>query len=417
MRRDRARPGRRRRRPPPSRAPWISGELVRVLAAGGSWSFAFSCFTLLPTYLIREIGAGPSAIGLVMGVFGWSSVALTPLCGAAVDRHRHRRTILAGALLTAATSACFLAVRSVGPAMLALRVAQALSNTLVATAVGVAVAEIAPPERLSQALGLGGASILVMNAVAPAAAEPLAAALGWSAVFAMSSAAALAAAATAWTLPERGGRARHPEPSSTLALLRRPVALHYALVVVLVGLASGTIFTFQQPFALELGRERVRGFLVAFAAAATLVRLILGHVPDRYGRERVAKVSLAVYGLAALALPGLPASGMEPLGAVFGIAHGLFYPALNAIAMNAVARHERGRLMAIFTGAFNLGVSGTALLGLVAERAGYPALFHVAGAAALAGTVVLALSRELRETPAAAEAEPLVASSGTLPPG
>jgi MFS family permease len=376
---------------------WISAELVRVLAAASSWSFAFSCFNLLPGYLVRELHATPSGIGLVMGAFGCASFALTPLSGAAIDRHRHRRTILAGALLACATAIGYLMVDSIGATILGLRVAQALSHALVSTAVGVAVAEIAPPERLAQALGLGGASILIMNALAPAVAEPLAAAAGWKAVFWLSSATALVSAALAASLEE-------PPPHETIAkervsvfsVLQRPVALHYALVVVLIGLAAGTVFTFQQPFALELGMERVRGFLVAWAAAAIFVRIFFGHVPDRYGRHRVATASLTTFGLAALAMMWMRPGLMEILGGVFGIAHGLLYPSLNAIAVNAVTRRERGRLMAIFTGAFNLGVTATALLGLVAERTGYPPLFAFAAAAALTGACLLAGSRELR---------------------
>jgi len=39
-------------------------------------------------------------------------------------------------------------------------------------------------------------------------------------------------------------------------------------------------------------------------------------------------------------------------------------------ALSAVRREERGRIMAVFTGAFSLGTwAGATLLGLVAERA------------------------------------------------
>jgi MFS family permease len=374
-------------------------ELLHVLAAASSWSFAFSCFGLLPSYLVRELHASPSEIGLVTGVFGCASFALTPLSGAWIDRYRHRRTMAAGSAVAFVSALAFLFVDSVGPAMLVLRVAQALSHALVTTAVGIAVAEIAPPARLSQAFGLGGASILVMNALAPAVAEPLAEAAGWSAVFVLSAAVALLAVLLARRLAEPPALELVAGEStvSMLAVLRRPVAIHYSIVVVLIGLGAGIVFTFQQPYALALGRERVRGFLVAWAAAAIVVRLFLGHLPDRLGRQRVAVAALLTYAVGAAAMAAIPGALMEVMGAVFGLAHGLCYPALNAIAVGAVPRRERGRLMAIFTGAFNLGVAGTALLGPVAELTGYPALFLAAAASMFASASLLATSKELRD--------------------
>ncbi|MEA2625130.1 MAG: hypothetical protein QOD06_1175, partial [Candidatus Binatota bacterium] len=265
-------------------------------------------------------------------------------------------------------------------------------------AIGAATAELAPPERLSQALGLTGASMLVMNAIAPAVAEPLADAAGWPAVFVLAAAAALVSALLARRVREPASRhARDRNLRSGLfQVLARPLVAHYACVVLLAGMTFGTVVTFEPPFALAHGREQVRGFYVAFAGSAILVRIFLGHAPDRFGRHLVAGLSLALYAASASGLALAPSSLLEVIGAIFGIAHGLFYPALNAIALASVSAHERGRVMAIFTAAFNLGVGATVFLGVAAEHVGYAPVFHVAGAAALAAAIVVATSRELR---------------------
>jgi MFS family permease len=385
---------------------WIRADLVRLLAATSAWGFAHSSFALLPKFLARELHAGAGVIGIVMGIFGIATFLAAPLAGRCVDRFSHRQTILAGGVLMGLSSLGFLVVDSVGIGIAALRVMQAVSYALVFTALGAAVPDLSPPERLSQALGLAGASTLVMNAIAPAVIEPLTAIAGWKAAFVL----AAASAALSVVLAARIGDSwRSPaSPLETrigiLALLRRPVALHYAMVIAVSGLVFGSIFAFQPPFALELGRERVRGFFVAFAVAAILVRLFFGDVPDRFGRHRVATLSLALYALGTFALAILHPLLHEVLGVLFGFAHGLFFPSLNAIAVSAVAPHERGRMMAIFTGAFSLGVGGTTLLGLVAEGLGYAPVFVLVGAAGAAGAVVLAGSAELR---AAGTREPL----------
>jgi len=373
-------------------------QTARVLASGSAWGFAFSTFWLLPKYLDRELGAGPTAIGLVAGVFGVATLAFAPIAGRWVDRLPHRRTLVAGSLLMAASAIGFLFADSVGPTMLALRVLQSLSHVLMMTAVSVAIAELAPAERLSQALGFAGATMLVMNAIAPAIAEPLAAAAGWPAVFVLSAAAALFAATLAASIPSLPHHVRPVAhgPDGLLHVLRRPVALHFAAVTFFAGVAFGVVFTFEPPYALALGREEVRGFFIAFALAAVVVRLLFGSAPDRLGRHRIATAMLAAYAAGAFVMPSVPVWFLEPLGAVFGVAHGLFFPSVNAIALSAVRNGERGRMMAIFTGAFNLGLASTAILGLVAESAGYAAVFRTAAIAAGIGAVVLGGSGELR---------------------
>ena len=77
----------------------------------------------------------------------------------------------------------------------------------------------------------------------------------------------------------------------------------------------------------------------------------------------------------------------------------MLFPSINAIALAGVAPQERGRVMAVFTGAFNLGFGATWLLGEMAGHTGYPAAFVVAAAVGWTATAGLALSRPLGGRP------------------
>ena len=353
----------------------------------------------MPKFLTQELGAGPAEVGVVVGTFGLATVAATPLAGRMVDRLPRRYALAIGALLMAVSSAGFAVVRDIGIGLETLRVLQGVSYAFVLTAVGTLVAEIVPRTHLNQALGLSGASMLVMNALAPAVAEPLAVAAGWEAVFLLAAAAALSSAALAARVREPVASLVETDGSaaSLWALLTQPVARDYAVVITLAGATFGAVFTFEPPYALALGRTRVGGFFVAYAVAAILVRVVFGSVPARLGSYRVARASLWLYALVVFAMALVGPALLEMLGALFGVAHGLFYPAVNAIAVTAVRRHERGRMMAIFTGAFSLGLFvGTTLLGPLAEVAGYPAVFVVAAGGTLAAVQVLNRSSALK---------------------
>ncbi len=371
-------------------------NLALVMGAGACWGFAFSSFYLLPVFLTQELGAGPRDIGFVVGLFALATVACTPAVGRCVERYPRRYAVAAGAAAMSLSALGFLAIDSIGVAMGVLRLIQGASYALVLTAVGTMVADLAPPAHLSRLLGLAGGSMMLMNAIAPAVVEPLAIAAGWPAVFALAALAGLCSLVLALQVTEPS----RPAASMTgglLDVLGQPVARHYAIVVACTGMTFGAVVTFEQPYVLSLGGVEVRSFFVAFAAAAILVRLCCGHLPDRLGRHRVAVVSLGLYAAAAVAMAGLRPASAPFLGMWFGLAHGMFYPSMNAIAVTAVRPEERGRILAIFTGAFSLGVwVGATGLGVVAASSGYAAVFVVAACGAAVATIVLARSRPLR---------------------
>lgn len=390
-----------------AREGWLTPALVRVLVAAACWGFSFSSFYLLPTYMQKELGAGPDAVGVIIGVFGMATVLFTPFAGHWVDRFPRRYSVAAGGVIMSLASLGYLFVDAIDTWLVVLRIAQGLSYALVLVAVGTLVADSVAPERLSQALGLSGASMLVMNALGPAIAEPLAEHAGWQAVFGLSAATAAISAACAMRVPESAQN--HPlsdqgAGKALLDVLRRPLALHYAGVMTLCGALFGSVMTFEQPYARELGREYIGGFFVAFAAGALFIRFFYGSVPDRYGRHRVGCISLGLYAATVLLLAFPVGTWLEAIGLVFGLSHGLIYPSLNAIAVSGVAAHERGRIMAIFTGSFNLGVwGGATTFGLLAAIVGYQFVFVCTAAIGVIATIACANSGPLRGDDSATE--------------
>ena len=74
-----------------------------------------------------------------------------------------------------------------------------------------------------------------------------------------------------------------------------------------------------------------------------------------------------------------------------GLAHGLFYPALNALIVEGAEDDVRGKVMAVYNGAFNIGFSvGSLGLGYVAQALGYGPVFAIGGAASFAALAFLA---------------------------
>jgi predicted MFS family arabinose efflux permease len=292
----------------------------------------------------------------------------------------------------AAACLAYPAVSEVGTLLYGLRVLQAVAFAMVFAAGGALAVDLAAPERLGQAIGVYGLSFLSMNALAPAAVEQLALHAGFSTAFATSALGALACAGLSLRVPDPRAAGEADAARGLLRLLRRPALLLALVVIMLVGSALSAVFNFHQLFAVELGIERVSGFFVAYALAAIGVRLGFGLWMDRFGNARAAAIALVFYAGVVYAASHLGRVGLLPLGVGLGVAHGVFYPAFNAVVVSGARAAERGRVMAVFQAAFQTGMAGGGLaFGLLAARAGYPPVFEAA-AAGLAVAFPLALA-------------------------
>ncbi len=373
---------------PPEVAPrLLSPRFAALLCAQFCFGFCFSVFLLLPKFLVMEFGATATEVGWATAVAPLSALLCVPLVGGWLDRGGRRGLIIGGALMMALASSAFVMVDRVGPLLFGLRVLQGASFTLAFNAAAMLTVDLAPGARLGQALGILGVSNLVTNAIAPAVVEPLARAHGWIPVFWLASGCALLAVLLAFLLPDP--RSRLPaRPAAHIG--RRGWALVY--VSAMMGAAFGTVITFVQPMALAMGVQEIGGLFIGYTVAAVLVRVVLGSVADRFGRQRVAILALALYTLVVAAAAGLRPSFIVALGAGLGFAHGLSYPALSALAVEGALPEQRGRTITYFNGGFNGGFAACSFaFGAVASVAGYPTVFLLA--ASLCATGVLLVVR------------------------
>ncbi|HET9932694.1 MAG TPA: MFS transporter [Polyangiaceae bacterium] len=368
----------------------LTPAFVRVMGAQLAIGFGFSIYFLLPKYLATALHAGPTTIGTVMSTSLAAAVATTPMMGALLDRYGRRIPMALSALVVVVASLGMLRVREVGALLYALRLLQGVGFALGFNAAAALVADIAPLGRLGQAMGLLGTASLITNAIAPALFEGVAARWGWAPVFAAASFTGLVTLAVTFSLPRpRANDVTFSAGTATATPTLTTSRINAATLA--TGAAFGTLISFTQPFALARGAERVSTYLVGYTLGALVVRIALGSLADRVGRQRVAQWSLFAYGAVALLTSLLEPSLLLPLGILFGAAHGFLYPALAALAADGASPERRGRTLANFNAAFNSG-AGLAMLGggWVAHAGGYPALFGLVGLITL--TSVLSLS-------------------------
>ncbi|HVY28197.1 MAG TPA: MFS transporter [Polyangiaceae bacterium] len=365
-------------------------DFALILLTQLAFGFAFSSFFLLPKFVVTALAGSPREVGFVGATSVVAAVLVSPLCGKRLDQGRRAPLMAWGCLLSGWAAFGFVHVSHVGAYLFALRALQGVGYTLYFVAAATLVSDLCPPARLGQALGWFGSAGLLMNAIATLLAERIADSYGWHAVFRAAALSGLLGALLSLALREPKHRLAHSEDRPLTPPPHQPRVLWAAAAG---GAAFGAMFTFTQPLALSLGETNISPLFAGYTAAALFVRLFFGNAADRFGRARVGSAALAVYSLVVLATAGLARGWLVVVGLGFGLAHGAFYPSLNALALQGVARSQRGSVGAYFNAAFNAGTFVvTFCFGQVAQLYGYRPVFLLVACLSASGAFAL-LSR------------------------
>jgi MFS family permease len=361
-----------------------------VLVCASTFLFYVSFQLILPVVPLyaAELGGRETQVGLIIGVFAFTSMFIRPLAGWLADRVGRRPLVRLGSAVFAVASLAYPAVGGIGTLLL-LRVFHGTGMGVGPTAATVVVTDVSPPERRGEAMGVFGLTMTAGTVFAPFLGVELLRRAGFAWTFFVSAALGALALAVAWALPET--RPTAAASMARLSLTPRALfsrrALYPCVMVVALHFTMGAVFSFVPLFATRADLGNPGLFFTVFALAAVVVRGAAGRLADDLGRRLVAVPSLALAGLGLAGLARADSLAWLLAAAVlYGVGLGAGQPALMAMTTDRVRAEERGRAMGTFYTAWELGIaSGSVLLGACAARWGFPAMWWAAAAVAWAG--------------------------------
>jgi predicted MFS family arabinose efflux permease len=370
--------------------------LVVVCTFGASTSF-YLLLSVVPLYA-ASVGAGGLGAGLATGVLMLSTVATELVTPRLVARFGYRLVLVAGLVLLGAPALALPGSRNLA-AILLVCVVRGIGFAIAVVVSGALVAELVPPERRGEGLGVSGVVVGVPGMLALPLGVWLVGRVGFPVVFVAGALAALAALVAVRGLP---GRQPAAERSlGVLAALRTPALLRPAVLFSTTTTAAGVVVTFLPIAASPSSRGLVPVALLVQSAASTLTRWWAGRHGDRHGAGRllVPAVLAAAAGMLMLVLVGNPAAvllGMVVFGAGLGVAQNVTL----ALMFQRVEPSGFGTVSALWNLAYDAGLGAGAVgVGLLAGPVGYPASF-----ALTAGVLLLGLAFGRRERGAVPEA-------------
>lgn len=349
-----------------------------------------SLLPTLPLYLEDE-GASKQQIGIVMGGFAIGLLVFRPLLGRLADQSGRKILLLIGVIVAAIAPFGYLVFKSMSMLM-AVRIFHGISIAAFTTGYSALVADLAPVAIRGEIISYMSLTAPIGLAIGPILGGYLQAGAGYPALFLVAS--ELAFISFLGTLQVANPPIPAPLPTENSdrqfwRLLLSPRVRIPALVMLLVGLAVGTLHTYVALFIKSTQIDLNAGlFFTAAAIASFSIRIFAGRASDRLGRGLFITGSILAYTLSMLLLwQANSAIAFLIAACLEGCGGGTLISMITTMMADRSLPQERGRVFAICVAGFDLGIAIAApLLGSIAEQVGYRHMF-----ALCAGLTFLAL--------------------------
>lgn len=369
-------------------------NLIALFAAGLLfWGSLASLLPTLPLYL-STIGSDSQQIGVVMGCFAIGLLAFRAGLSRLADERGRKLALLLGMAAVAIAPLGYLATDSI-PLLIGVRAFHGLSIASFAVAYSALVVDISPPHQRGEVIGYMSLVNPIGMALGPALGGFLQGEFGFAPAFMVATVlggGGLLCIALIREPPKapQGKTAAKPAPAFW-SLLASPRIRVPALVLLMAGLAFGTLATFLPLFVQEMGVVLNVGlFYTAAAIASFSIRLITGPASDRFGRGPFITLSLMLYTLAMFMLwRANSPSTLLVAGAIEGAGAGILIPMMAALMADRSTPDERGRTFSLCMVGFDMGIAiAGPLMGAIANVTDYRFVFGIVTGTCLLGLLI-----------------------------
>lgn len=353
-------------------------------------AFIFNTTEYIPIALLSDIGTSFSMpvdkVGIMMTVYAWI-VALVSLPLMLATAKIERKRLLVGVFTLFVASHILSAVATGFGVLLIARTGVALAHAIFWSITASLVVRLAVKDKRTKALGLLATGSALAAVLGLPIGRLVGQYLGWRASFALIGVLALICLVILWKiLPNLPSRNVGNIKSLPDILKSTPLLLVY-LMIILIVTAHFTAYSYIEPFMLNVvnfSANFATWILLMFGLAGIVASILFGRYYERMERSFLWLAMMAIaLGLSTLFL----FSDMSALWVINAFLWGIGATTISLVLQIQVLRlapKATDVAMSIFSGIFNIGIGGGALLGgIVIAQMSLIHIGHVGAAVAL----------------------------------
>ena len=353
-------------------------------------AFIFNTTEFIPIALLSDIGTSFSMpidkVGIMMTVYAWI-VALASLPLMLATAKMERKRLLVGVFTLFVASHILSAVATIFGVLLIARTGVALAHAIFWSITASLVVRLAAKDKRTKALGLLATGSALATVLGLPIGRLVGQYLGWRASFALIGVLALICLVILWKiLPNLPSRNVGNIKSLPDILKNTPLLLVY-LMIMLIVTAHFTAYSYIEPFMLNMvnfSANFATWILLMFGLAGIVASMLFGRYYERMERSFLWLAMMAIaLGLSTLFL----FSDMWALWVINAFLWGIGATTISLVLQIQVLRlapKATDVAMSLFSGIFNIGIGGGALLGgIVIAQMSLIHIGHVGAAVAL----------------------------------
>lgn len=337
--------------------------------------FYFAQTTILPIYILNDLGGTLTQAGLAMTLFMVSSIAVRPFSGLIIEKLGRKKTLYLSETLFCVFAAAYIFADNL-TALFIIRFLHGIWFSILTTVTVPIANDFIPAERKGEGMGYFVMSVNLGIVLGPLLGLTLIQDYSYLWVTALLAGIIFVGFSFCFLTPIQTEAKIQPASKCRLSIhdFVEQKAVSVSILALLISFSYASIMSYIAPFADAQGLLAYASlFFVVFAISMMSLRPLTGKIYDRKGPSYVIYPAIMLFALGLVLLSQTQSLSSFLLAAVcIGIGFGSVQPCLQTLAIQRAPKARIGHATSTFFTCYDIGIAlGSLLLGVLIAKHSY----------------------------------------------